>query len=183
MKMLPRQTMYLLLITTFLSICVLFFSFWVIIPAGKVYRKERDMSHKARMELREYQAVYDQRAGELSDLKQKHAFILRAFSKKFDTKSFIEKNSQYFQDLNLTKLQASGTQTLYDTYEINATSKISTPLAFYKFLDNIDKQGWIIRINFPINFTKEGASINLRFTMQVYHLTSWEKIDKVLKSS
>jgi hypothetical protein len=170
MKLISRQHLYLLVISLVLSVFVLLFSFGVLIPAGKKYRQQREIVQKDSYELAQYQILKDQTSDQAVKLAKKQAAILRSLHNHFDTKDFIEKNSQYFDDLKLTKVLHGPKEKLFDTYEINATSNIRTPKTFYKFLNNIDKEGWIIKVEFPVRFRREGELIHLLFTMQVYHV-------------
>jgi hypothetical protein len=52
---------------------------------------------------------------------------------------------------------------------VNATSKITSPRSFYTFLEEVSKGEWIIRVNFPIHFERDGDKIRSSFTMRVYN--------------
>ncbi len=63
-----RQSIYLLSTSVFLLIFVLLFSFLVLIPEGKEYRKQRSVLSKDTMELRRYQEFSDSTFDKLKQL-------------------------------------------------------------------------------------------------------------------
>lgn len=165
-----RQSVYLLIITIVLLIFVFLFAFFVLIPSGQQYRVARNMVNKNDAELTQYQQQNDDTLAQLKSLQSKHKNIVNAFSNSFNKANFIAENKKYFQNLTLSKVSKVDRQTPFDLYEVNATSKISSPEVFYNFLDSLNKNNWIIGVNFPIHFQKEGEFIVSSFTMRVYNL-------------
>jgi hypothetical protein len=59
----------------------------------------------------------------------------------------------------------------FKVYEVNATTKITSPQTFYQFLEKINKSDWIIGVDFPIHFERDGDKIKSSFTMKVHSST------------
>jgi hypothetical protein len=169
MKM-SRQSVYLLSITIFLLIFVFLFAFFVLIPSGQEYRLARNETNKHAAELSQFEQLNDDTHGQLKSLQEKHRSIINAFANTFNQAKFIAENKKYFQNLTVSKLTKVDRQTPFDLYEVNATSKIDSPVVFYNFLDSLNKSHWVIGVNFPIHFQKEGEFIVSSFTMRVYNL-------------
>ncbi|WP_345993397.1 hypothetical protein [Sulfurimonas sp. HSL-1716] len=168
---LSRQNLYLLIITLFLLVFVLIFAFTVLIPSGKEYRQARAVTNRHSMELGEYEQLSDQTLGELKSLQEKYRNVITAFDNDFDENRFISQNKKYFQNLKVSKLSKMEEKQPFDLYEVNATSKIDSPVVFYNFLDSLNKSDWVIGVNFPIHFKRDGELINSSFTMRVYALS------------
>ena len=178
-----RQSVYLLLITIFLLIFVFLFAFFVLIPSGQQYRVARNMVNKSEAELVQAQQQNDDTQAQLKSLQSKNKNVVKAFSNNFNKASFIAENKKYFQNLTLSKLEKVDRQTPFDLYEVNTTSKINSPEVFYNFLDSLNKSSWIIGVNFPIHFQKEGEFIISSFTMRVYNLNEAVKETKKMKKT
>jgi hypothetical protein len=163
----PRQNIYLINISLFLLVFVLVFSFLVLIPQGKDYRENRGELKISSKELRKYQNFYDETESKLKELQKKHRAIIVAFDNKFNPKRFQKQYKNYFSSLELSELKKSAVKEEFTTYEVNATSQISSPKSFYNFLDAVNKSDWIISVNFPIEFKRDGELIKSSFTMQV----------------
>lgn len=180
MKM-SRQTVYLLLITIVLLIFVLIFAFFVLIPSGQEYRAARSVANKHTAELSQFEQLNDDTLKQLKSLQSKHRSVITAFENSFDKARFTAENRKYFQNLTLTKIAKIDRQTPFDLYEVNATSKIDSPLVFYNFLDSLNKGSWVIGVNFPIHFQKEGEFIISSFTMRVYNINEDVNETKTVK--
>ena len=165
-----RQNIYLLLITLLLLIFVLLFAFSVLIPSGKEYRQMRATANKHAVELAQYQQLNDETLQSLKSLQEKHRSVITSFDNDFDKERFIAINKKFFQNLTLSKLTYVDEKNPFDLYEVNATSKIDSPVVFYNFLESLNKGDWIIGVNFPIHFQRDGELINSSFTMRVYSL-------------
>jgi len=163
-----RQHIYLLSISIFLFLFVLIFSFVVLIPQGKEYRKSRVDLKMERRELRKYQNFNDETQEELDKLQKKHRAIIIAFDTKFNSKRFQKQHKKFFSSLEIAKLVEGEKEEGFASYEVNTTSKINSPKSFYDFLDAINKSDWIIGVDFPIEFKRDDNLIKSTFTMRVY---------------
>ncbi len=163
-----RQHIYLLLILTFFLVFVLIFAFGVLIPKGKEYRKNRVEFKKESKELRRYQNFHSEVQEKLKELQSENRHITTAFDATFDEQRFQKQHRNYFSSLSLSALKKVNDEDEFIAYEVNTTSEISSPKSFYEFLDAINKSDWIIGIEFPINFKRDGEMIKSSFTMKVY---------------
>lgn len=163
-----RQSIYILVLSTVLLIIVLLFSFLVLIPNGKEYREQRVELKKEYRELRRYQNFNDDTFEILKKLQSDNRYIIRAFDTTFNSERFEKVYGTYFNSLVLSSKIKGEDEDEFVTYEVNTSSQINSPKSFYDFLDALNKSDWIIGINFPINFKRDGELIRSSFTMKVY---------------
>ncbi len=163
-----RQHIYLLSILMFFLIFVLLFSFAVLIPEGKEYRENRAEFKKELKEVRRYQNFHDEVELKLKELQSENRHIITAFDATFDQHRFQKQHRDYFSSLKLSELEKVSNEDEFISYEVNTTSEISSPKSFYNFLDAINKSDWIISVEFPINFKRDGEMIKSSFTMKVF---------------
>jgi len=163
-----RPNIYLLLLSTLLLVIVLVFSFAVLIPHGKDYREQRAELRKENKELRKYQNFSDETLEFLQKLKSDNRHIITAFDTTFNPARFEKTHQAYFSSLSVAKRVRLDNEGEFSVYEVNTTSQINSPKTFYDFLDAVNKSDWIIGINFPIHFKRDGELIKSTFTMRVY---------------
>ena len=163
-----RHYLYILLSSLFMLLLILLFSFLVLIPKGKDYREQRVELRKSNIKLQKYQDYHDTVYAKLKDLQSKNRHIITAFANTFDAKKFQKEHKSYFSSLSLSKISKDKDEGEFAVYEVNTTSRISSPKNFYNFLDALNKSDWIIGVNFPITFKREGENISSSFTMKVY---------------
>jgi len=163
-----RHHIYILLVSIFLFLFVLLFSFALLIPEGKDYRTKRIDLQKELREYNKYKTFNDETLQKLKDLQSKNRHIITAFDRFFNPHRFEKEHKAQFSSLTLSKLERAKNEEGFAVYEVNTTSHISSPKNFYDFLDAIDKGDWIIGVNFPIKFLREGEMIKSSFTMKVY---------------
>lgn len=142
----------------------------VLIPEGKEYRKQRVELKKERRDLREYQKFNDETFEFLKELQSDNKQVIIAFDNIFNPQKFEKNYSNYFSSLHISKEVKVASDSEFNTYEVNTTSEINSPRSFYDFLEAINKSDWIIGVEFPINFKREGELITSSFTMKVYRL-------------
>jgi len=176
----PRHSIYLIAFSIFLLIFVLLFAFLVLIPEGKEYRKARVNIKTQIKELRKYQDFNDETQTKLKELQKKHRHIIIAFDSVFNPRKFQKQHEKYFSSLTISKLERVKNEKEFAVYEVSTVSKISSPKGFYSFLDAINKSDWIIGIDFPIDFKRDGELIKSTFTMKVY-CNAKDETKKVVK--
>jgi cell division protein FtsB len=163
-----RQSIYILLLSIILLIFVLGFSFEALIPEGKEYRLQRVQLAKEHKDLRRYQEYDAQVFDELKQLQSEHRHIITAFDREFDKDRFVKKYQGIFNTLTLTRAKELDKENGFSVYKVKTSSKISSPTTFYRFLDEINKSDWIVSVDFPINFKRDGDVISSSFEMRVY---------------
>lgn len=164
-----RQTVTMMILSLLLLSGVIGFSFLLLIPKGKEYRTLRLESKKEILSLELAQRRYDQTNEKLTELKKRNHRIITAFNTPFNPEGFTRLNKKEFHDLYLTEITALDGNGTFKVYEVNATSKITSPQSFYHFLENVNKSSWIIGVNFPIHFERDGEMIRSSFTMKVHN--------------
>ncbi len=164
------QTLYLILFSTLLLGIIVFFSMFVLIPKGKEYRLLRLEAMKEEKVVNEVRAVHKVTHENLEKLQKENAKTIAAYQAPFNPLKFTRLYAHEFQNLFLTELSMADENGSFKVYEVNATTKITSPESFYNFLEKINKSKWIIGVNFPIHFERDGDLIKSSFTMKVHNL-------------
>ena len=163
-----RHQIYILLLSVFLFLFVLIFSFGLLIPQGKEYRVKRSELRKELHEYRKYEDFHTKTLSTLKELQSKNRNIITAFDRTFSPARFEKQHKAEFSSLKIVKIKRAKDYEGFSVYEVNTTSHISSPTNFYDFLDAVNKGDWIIGVNFPIKFKRDGEMIKSSFTMKVY---------------
>ncbi|MGE4418327.1 MAG: hypothetical protein AB7D38_00690 [Sulfurimonas sp.] len=164
-----RQNIYLLVMTILLLVFVLVFSFTVLIPNGKEYRVKRAELKKENLVLKQLSDFSIEKEVMLQKLQSDNLHVIKAFATEFNAQRFEKQHKSFFSSLTILKMSKAEDEETFSVYEVNTTSEISSPKSFYNFLDAVNKSDWIIAVNFPINFKREGEMISSSFTMKVYN--------------
>ncbi|WP_229860119.1 hypothetical protein [Candidatus Sulfurimonas baltica] len=125
--------------------------------------------NKESLELRQLEDFSYETEVILQKLKSDNRHIITAFQTDFDAQRFKKQHGTFFSSLSLSKHSKIDDEEGFAVYEVNTTSEISSPESFYAFLDAVNKSDWIISVNFPINFKRDGEIISSSFTMKVYN--------------
>lgn len=173
-----RQNIYLLFLSVCLLIFVLFFAFAMLIPEGKEYRNKRINIKKETKELRKYENFRNDLLQHLQEMQSDNRNIIAAFDRDFDARRFEKLNKEYFKTLEVKENTELKNEETFTVYEVNTSSQINSPKSFYDFLDAVNKSEWIIGVNFPIHFKREGEMIRSSFTMKVYGISKDIKAKK-----
>ena len=164
-----RQMSTMIILSLLFLIAVVSFSFLLLIPKGKEYRILRLESKKELQTLDLAQRRYNQTNERYEELKKRHGHVIKAFDTPFNPKQFTELNKKEFQNLYLTEITEDDANGTFKVYEVNATSKITSPGSFYHFLENVNNSDWIIGVAFPVYFERDGDTIRSSFTMKVHN--------------
>jgi len=155
--------------TILLLVFVLVFSFTVLIPNGKEYRVKRAELKKENLVLKQLSDFSIEKEVMLQKLQSDNLHVIKAFATEFNAQRFEKQHKSFFSSLTILKMSKAEDEEEFSVYEVNTTSEISSPKSFYNFLDAVNKSDWIIAVNFPINFKREGEMISSSFTMKVYN--------------
>lgn len=164
-----RQNIYLMAVTLFLLLFVLIFSFGVLIPKGKEYRIKKTELKKENLELKRLSDFSIEKEVILQKLQSDNLHVIKAFSTEFNAQRFEKQHKPFFSTLSVSKMSKGEDEEEFSVYEVNTTSQVSSPKSFYNFLEAVNKSDWIIAVNFPINFKRDGEMISSSFTMKVYN--------------
>jgi len=177
-----RQTIFIVVLSLLLLVGVVAFSFLFLIPKGKEYRALRLESKKEFQQLELSQNRYDNTISHLENMRKQHSHTIGAFDKPFNSTQFERLYKKEFTDLYLTEVNSLDSNGTFKVFEVNATSKITSPQSFYNFLENVNKSAWVIGVNFPIHFERDGDKIRSSFTMKVHNKPSEKETPSKVKS-
>jgi hypothetical protein len=164
-----RQTLYMVILSFILLVGVVVFSFLCLIPKGKEYRALRLESKKEFQQLELTQNKFDITHNRLKEIQIQNKHTIAAFNTHFNPDQFEHMYKKEFTDLYLTEVTTFEHNGTFRVYEVNATSQITSPQSFYTFLESVNKGKWIIGVNFPIHFERDGDKIRSSFTMRVHN--------------
>lgn len=164
-----HRTIYLIVLSFILLSGILIFSFLFLIPKGKEYRTLRLENKKEEKMLLASREHYDTVHEKLAKLKEGQKKTINGFKTSFNPEKFARLYKKEFQDLFVTEMNMADQNGSFKVYEVNATAKISSPQTFYHFLEKVNHSDWIIGVDFPIHFEREGDLIKSSFTMKVHH--------------
>jgi hypothetical protein len=173
-----RQNIYLIVTSIILLAFVLLFSFLVLIPEGKNYREQRIELKKESTELKKYKNFHDETFETLKQLQGDNRHIIEALDAPFNPQRFEKIHKDFFSSLIISEPEQVSDEEEFYIYEVNTTSHINSPQSFYNFLEAVNKSDWIIGINFPINFKRDGDLIKSSFTMRVYNANKKKKTEE-----
>jgi len=165
------RTFYLILLSLLLMVSIVAFSTFVLIPKGKEYRTLRLENKKEQTVLDTTREHYDVTEEKLKKLEDKNKETIKAYRTVFDPEKFMRLNRVQLQDLFLTEVHLADQNKSFRVYEVNATTKITSPEVFYEFLEKVNHSGWIVGVHFPVHFERDKDLIKLSFTMKVHHMS------------
>jgi len=123
---------------------------------------------KALHTYQKYKSFHDETLQKLKDLQSKNRATITAYERIFSPARFQQKHKAQFVSLKITEVNRTKDYEGFSVYKITTTSHINSPKNFYDFLDTLNKDDWIIGVNFPIEFTRDANMIRSSFTMRVY---------------
>ena len=167
MRLTPSdENIFLLALSTFLLVLVLLFSSLILIPKMQNYRTQNIKLQETISKLNTYKETKHQLSLSLKKSKIVNQDILIALKQDFNIQIFYEKYKNYFKTIQICKQKSIDGYALYD---INATLDKSLYKNFYNFIDSINKDKWIIKINTPIKLKKDTKNnIDISFSIRVY---------------
>ncbi len=170
-----NRTFYLIILSMVLLVSIILFSFFVLIPKGKEYRSLRLENKKEQRAMDSAREDYDETQKKYQKLTEKNKEVIKAYANVFNPEKFTRMNRSQLQDLYLTELQVADQNKSFKVYEVNATTKITSPEVFYHFLEKVNHSDWIIGVHFPVHFERDKDLIKLSFTMKVHHVSEAKK--------
>ena len=136
----------------------------------KISKIHTDRSLKMLKGTREY---YDQLSAENSQLQEKNRKIIEALQV-----SFKEERMQRFGEEKLGRFEMHGTSLVphdqnFIRYELNATTRIDSPVRLYEFIDALNGYESLAEMNFPIVIdADEEYNLDVKLHLNIYELSS-----------
>ena len=148
------------------------FIFVLIIPNIKEYRVKKSEYRNEFALFEKAQKRYKEKRGELSRLKSENLKILVNFTNSFSEEKFLKYCEKFFSNVSLKKTGSKNHKKNFILYELNVSSRLSTPTNFYNFLDSLNRYENIIETDFPIELKAKNNLISATFKIKVYELNS-----------
>jgi hypothetical protein len=167
----------LLFFTLYIIITLLSIAF-IITPAIKNFKKAQKEYYEIKANYLKTKNSYENVLNDLNKLKKQNAKIIAAFRRDFDEKNFKLFASKFMKikEIKKDKTYPYKKDFIKTAYFIKAT--IKSPKDFYDFIDAVKNYKNVIRVYFPIDFTKQGKNIDLTLKIEHYRL----KDKKALKA-
>jgi len=141
-----------------------------IAPSIKHFKKNQNEYYKIKAEYTSVKNQYNLTLNSLNKLKKQNAKIINAFRRDFDEKNFklFAEKFMKIKTIKKDKTKPYKNDFLKTTYYVKAT--INSPKNFYDFIDALKNYKYIIRVYFPIDFTKKNKNIELTLKIEHYRL-------------
>ena len=163
-----RQNIYITILSLLLLIFVLIFSFSLLIPQGKEYRIKRAEIKKINKEVHKFENFHFETLALLKNMQGENRNTITALKTQFSKERFLKQHKEFFNSLTLSKRAKVDNEGEFIVYDVNTSSQMNSPKSFYDFLDAINKSDWMIGVNFPIVFKRDGEMIHSTFSMKIY---------------
>ncbi|NPA11476.1 MAG: hypothetical protein GXO62_04465 [Epsilonproteobacteria bacterium] len=154
----------LFMIITLLSIAL------IIAPSIKTFKKYQKIYYEKENDYLSTKATYTKRLKELNKLKRSNAKIIHAFRRKFNQANFKHFASKYMQIVSIEKNATKTYKTDFLTTTYFVKAKIDSPKNFYDFVEALKNYKYLLKVYFPIDFTKDKDKILLTLKIEHYRL-------------
>ncbi len=157
-------------------IVVFAFVFLFVIPQIKGYKSAKAEYNS---NIQQYEKLQTEEKGLVSQLevvKKENKKIINIFSQEFNTTEFEIFSKNYFDDVNLTKINSDFNSTALKVYQFNASIQAKNPKRFYNFVKDLNNYEGLAKINFPITISSENNLLKINFHMSVYSMN--KKLNK-----
>jgi len=148
--------------------------FAVVIPSVKEYKRVNGMYVDSKTKFLAAQQEHDEIYDRLKVLQSKHRKVTEAFENRWREDLFTAEAKKYFLKVGLKQIDVNVSDPHFKIYEINAYTKMESPLNFYRFLDSLSNLPYVIQSDFPIAFKANGGEIEGVFRIRVFE----EKTEK-----
>ncbi|SFP30511.1 hypothetical protein [Hydrogenimonas thermophila] len=142
--------------------------FGIVIPSIKQYKSKSKVYHTVQNEYEmiknEHESFYDK----LKSLQHKNRKIIETFEKDWDKNVFLEKANRFFIRTELKLVDNNLSDTKFKIYELDATTQMSSPENFYRFMEALPLMPFAIQADFPISFYSNGDFISGVFRIKVF---------------
>lgn len=155
----------LIFITIFLIVNILMI-FGFLVPNIKDYKQIQAEHSSQKSALAKINKNFQNTLDELKDIEKSNEFTLKSINNKFDEKLFIVFASQFFENVQLSKIHSENSD--FYRYKLNVSTSMDTPSRFYEFLDALKRFENVVKIDFPITMKAENSIINTTFNVRIY---------------
>lgn len=154
-------TTFLLIITLLIYIMTLF---------GARYRSSYYNSNIHVLKIKAIKEVVKEKNKVLQKIENKYKNNLDRLYSKFNTKDF-KKHMKDFKNLKVLKVKDINTSNNINAKTIKISFSVKSPEAINKFIKIIKRDGYPVRIIFPLRmkYNKKSKSINVTLSLEAYH--------------
>jgi len=148
---------------------IVFFGFFVFTPKIKSYRALSIEEQRSAAGLAELECSFDKHYKVLQGFQERDKHVDIALNRHFDLERFRADYAGYFSELELRTEERERIENMQlDRLEVNA--KIDSPVAFYRFIEALNRFTWVAEIEDPLTFNGKEDGIYTHFTLRVYTL-------------
>jgi hypothetical protein len=154
---------------------------FIIAPSIKTFKKYQSQYYKAKSEYDITKNDYENTLFSLHKLQKQNRHIINAFKRNFDENNFKLFASKYMKVISIDKNSTSVYKKdfLRTVYYVKAI--INSPEDFYKFIDALKDYKYIIKVYFPIDFTKTKNN-KIALTLKIEHYKLKKQQNALLKA-
>ena len=155
--------------------------FGLVIPAIKKYKSESKTYYAVQNEYEMIRNEHESIYGKLKALQHKNMKIVDKFEQSWDEKVFLKQANTFFLKTELKLIDQNLNNSNFKIYEFDATTQMSSPENFYRFMEALPPMPFALQADFPISFHSNGDLINGVFRIKVFH--EKKKSQKISDSS
>jgi len=168
----------ILVLILFYMILLFVLIFGMVIPAIKEYKKKNKSFYTTQNEYEEIKSKHEAIYSKLKSLQYKNRKIVETFEREWNEKDFLDKANEFFLKTELKLVDQNNSNKYFKVYELDATTQMSSPENFYRFMESLPLMPFAIQADFPLTFSSNGDLISGVFRIKVFN----EKKDQKLSS-
>jgi hypothetical protein len=172
----PKVTIYgidvvknFLFFTLYIVITLLAIAF-IIAPSIRTFKKYQTSYYKIKSIYVSTNNEYESTLLSLQKLQKENAHVINALKRDFDPENFKLFASKY---MKIVSIDENSTQPYKEDFQKTVyfvKAIINSPEDFYKFIDALKNYKYILKVYFPIDFTKIKKGISLTLKIEYYRL-------------
>ncbi|MBZ7987730.1 hypothetical protein [Campylobacter canadensis] len=154
-----------------LWVCLILFSAFIlialmIIPSTNNIKKTKKNNAILEQKTLQLQQQQDKLSNDLNTLLSNNKMYFDKFENKFNEEDFIRFSKEFFDEVSIEKIENEKQE--YLNYNLNVSSKITSPTVFYDFILELKNYKNVIKLDFPINMYEKDGKINAIFNLKIY---------------
>jgi len=160
-----RILVLILLYMIFLFILI----FGLVIPVIKSYKNESRNFYLTQNIYEEIKSKHETIYDKLKLLQYKHKKVLEIFEKEWDEKAFLDIANRFFLKTKLKLIDQNSSEKYFKVYELDATTQMTSPENFYRFMESLSIMPFAIEADFPLIFSSDGDLISGVFRIKIFY--------------
>lgn len=151
----------------YLSVIVIFFLV-AIFPLMSEFKSSNIEFRKAEIEHKRALSIKESRQKELNELQANNQALLVAFTKRYEDGSLDTISNDYFREFKIVQKWLNREEDGFVFTKLKVQTTLKSSLLFYEFLLSLNNSGYIVKSDFPIEFSGSKDRIESSFFLNIY---------------